>query len=498
MKIQLKLDIPERLLHPDPESRTVNVGHPFKSSTLDIPFLRRLREMPDIYICSNHGMIIFQKGTCYPNGKRSGCVISYYAKGQGRIDIPETINPWQVLGLPHSLEKPSREKIEKAFKGRMTQVVRQNRAMASVAYHMITSTADRYEEICGMDAFAIKKCDHFVLAACGHTRALASEINSREDLLKDKDELSRTLLYIASSSGFYDMAELLLEKGASINEVQSTESTPLHDAAYYGHTEIVKLLLQHGAKTDIQNQVGNTALYEAAKPVIRTLIQTASTDKILSLTAELRGENLVDRVRLIKYQGEVIAKNLIRSQSTLDVATRAQWNDICRSWEPAWHGTRYRHLESIMNKGLLPAGSSGIKPEKGHFELNKDYQGISNWAAAIFLSPCLFYSSHEAYSERVISDTQEWCVLLKAYCKPGSYKSYRPTVLNFESTFPDPEMRVPVDDLLVLRVESERNVVVYSLMFVQCSFLENKHMNLDEKMRILGEGKTSSSWCSVS
>ena len=211
----------------------------------------------------------------------------------------------------------------------------------------------------------------------------------------------------------------------------------------------------------------------------------------MSVTAEFRPKNLVDRVQLIKYQGEVIAKNLRRSQSTLDEATRAQWNDIFRNWESAWHGTRYRHLESIMNNGLLPAGTSGINPEEGHFELNQEYLGIPNWAAAIFLSPCLFYSSHEAYSERVISESNEWCVLLKAYCKPGSYKSYRPTVLNFESTFPDPEMRVPVDDLLVLRVESERNVVVYSLMFVRCSFLEDTHMTVNEKMRILGEGKTS-------
>ena len=405
-----------------------------------------------------------------------------------------------MLDLLHSSDKPSRQKIKEAFKGRITQVVRQNRAMVSLAYHMLTTMSYRYEEKGGLDEFAIRNRDHVVLAACGHTKALAMAISASasKDLVKEKDERGLTLLYIASRSGFYDTSELLIENGASINEVQPTGSTPLHSAAYYGHTQTVEVLIQHGAKTDILNQVGNTALDETAKPEIRTLIQTASTDKVLSLTAEFRGKNLVDRVQLFKYEGEVIAKNLIRSQSTLDVATRAEWNNICSSWDPAWHGTRYRHLESILNNGLLPAGSSGIKPEEGHFELNKGYLGVSNWAAAIFLSPCLFYSSHEAYSERVISESQEWCVLLKAYCKPGSYKSYRSTVLNFESTSPDPEMRVPVDDLLVLRVESERNVVVYSLMFVRCSFLENKHMNFDEKLRILGENPSMKCRCSVS
>ena len=403
-----------------------------------------------------------------------------------------------MLGLVNSLDKPSPAKIKEAFKGRMNQIVRQNRAMASVAYHMLTSTGDRYKKISGLDEFAITKLDHFVQTACGNTRALNFLIRLSKDAVKDKDERARTLLYIASRSGFYDMCELLLEKGAYINEVQSTGSTPLHGAAYYGHTEIVELLLQHGAKNDIKNQFKNTALDETTKPEIQNLIRTVQEDDILSLTAEFRGKNLVDKVQLIKYQGEVIAKNLTRSHSTLDVITRAQWNDISCNWESAWHGTRYRHLESIMKKGLLPAGTGGIKPEEGHFELNQEYLGISDWAAAIFLSPCLLYSSHEAYSERVISESQKWCVLLKAYCKPGSYETHSPTVDKFESTFPDPEMRVPVDDLFLLRVESARNVVVYSLMFVRCSFLENKLINFDEKMRILSQEKTSPSLCSVS
>lgn len=220
--------------------------------------------------------------------------------------------------------------IEAAFKVRIRQSVRQNSAMASVAYHMLTSTGDRYVQKSGLDEFVTTKCDHFVLAACGHTRALASKIWNRKYLLEDKDERGRTLLYIASRSGFYDMCELLLEKGASISEVQSTGSTPLHVAAHYGHTEIVGLLLQYGAKADIKDQFEKTALNESATPAITSLIQTASEDKILSLTAELRNKNLVHRVQLIKYQGEVIAKELTRAQNALDQDTQARWNDICR------------------------------------------------------------------------------------------------------------------------------------------------------------------------
>jgi len=266
--------------------------------------------------------------------------------------------------------------MKKAFRGRMTQKVRQNRAAASIAYYLFTTAKGRCVQGNGFGEYVIW-LNHFVLAASEHTEKLASKIRTGRDLLKDKDKCGRTLLYIACMSGFYDTCELLLEEGASINVVQSTGSTPLHGAAYYRHTLVVGLLLQHGAKTDIKNQAGMTALDESTTPDIQRLIQTASADKILSFTAELRDKCLVERVRLIKYQGDVVAKELIRNQSTLDEDTRAQWNGICRKWDLAWHGTRFKHLESIMKDGLFPAGSNGIMPEPGHFTLDKEYL---NWS----------------------------------------------------------------------------------------------------------------------
>lgn len=63
---------------------------------------------------------------------------------------------------------------------------------------------------------------------------------------------------------------------------------------------------------------------------------------------------------------------------------------------------------------------------------------------------------------------------MKVYCKFGSYKLYK-----FE-------MFVFVKDFFIWCIEFVGDVVVYFLMFVWCSFFENKYMNLDEKMRILG------------
>ncbi|KAJ7386826.1 hypothetical protein OS493_006856 [Desmophyllum pertusum] len=423
------------------------------------------------------------------NGSNSRRIATYGAKGGGRVVISVPLNPWQVLGLHSS--GVSREAVKEAFKMKITQPVRQNRAMVSIAYHMLTSSAGRYTRIQGKDEFVVRRRDHFMLAACGHTKELTLRIAKKGNLVEDRDEHGRTLLYIASKSGFYDTCKLLLQKGASVNEAQRDGSTPLHGAAYFGHALVVGLLLQHGARSDIRNKWGNTALEESTTPEIRNLIQTASTDGISALAATLKEKQLVLNVRLIEYGGEVIAKELTRDPRTLDARTRAEWNGIHSSWETAWHGTRYKYLQPIIEKGLLPAGSSGIKPAANHYSLGEEYFGIYNWAAAIFLSPSILYAAHVCYSDRVFSESQQWCVLVKVYCKPGCYKSYDPTVFQYKPMNGEPDMpeyRVPVteaDKNVILRVESTRSVVVRSLMFVRLNFLENQDMNFEKAMELL-------------
>ena len=62
-----------------------------------------------------------------------------------------------------------------------------------------------------------------------------------------KDNLGRSLLYLSARNGYLDICKYLLEKGAKVNETQSTGSTPLHAASYYGNKKIVELLLEYGA-----------------------------------------------------------------------------------------------------------------------------------------------------------------------------------------------------------------------------------------------------------
>ena len=100
-------------------------------------------------------------------------IIEYVAEDGSEVFINGPINPWKVLGL-----KPgaSRDVVKMAFVEKIKQSARQKRAMVSLANHMLTSSAQsRYQQMPGTNKFFIKDCDVFVLAACGHTAAIASK-----------------------------------------------------------------------------------------------------------------------------------------------------------------------------------------------------------------------------------------------------------------------------------------------------------------------------------
>ena len=322
----------------------------------------------------------------------------------------------------HAVKNAFREKIKEPH------LQDQDRALVSLANHILTSTEPRYQREQN-DLFSIIDRDHFTIAAYGNTNELKVLITRDKSLLKTSDEHGRTLLYLSCKSGFYDMAKMLLRRGADINEIQSCGSTALHAAAYYGHEHVVRLLLEYGAQTDIKNTWQNTALEESYSKEITNLIKEISSDFIFSAKTTFRKKQLVSRMRPVEFRGQIIAKELIRHPSRFDNKTRSKLNTIRKTWKMTWHGTQFKNVEPILRQGLLPAGTRGIKPPPGHFGLGETFSGIQNWAAAIFVSPSILYSSHVAYSERVKSTNEEWCVLIKTYCRPGSYEAYNPTVL---------------------------------------------------------------------
>ena len=263
------------------------------------------------------------------------------------------------------------------------------------------------------------------------------------------------------------------------NETQSTNSTPLHGAAFYNHFSVVKLLLEYGAKTNLENSGGNIVIEEAFSKEIKRIILESYEDKITELLNKLTNQKLAKRLILVKYNNIIIGKKILRNEEMMP----SNIKEIKKNWEVGWHGTKFEFLESIMKYGLYPSGTKlkngkEIKPLDGHVKLNTKVAGFDNWAKAIFVSPSIFYAGHPAYARTIFSSNIEYSILVETRVKPGSFTEHPPTVVKYaqkngEPTFVEYRIEVKDDSNLIMRIESEKSVIVTSILFAKTDFLKN-------------------------
>ena len=87
-------------------------------------------------------------------------------------------------------------------------------------------------------------------------------------------ERKMTPLYLASTKGFKDVVQLLLQEGADPNKVCLDAGwSPLHIAAIHGYIDVVQLLLEEGAEINLQNGLGSTPLFFAVMWSRRDMVQ---------------------------------------------------------------------------------------------------------------------------------------------------------------------------------------------------------------------------------
>uniref|UniRef100_A0A8C9S0K3 Poly [ADP-ribose] polymerase n=1 Tax=Scleropages formosus TaxID=113540 RepID=A0A8C9S0K3_SCLFO len=99
------------------------------------------------------------------------------------------------------------------------------------------------------------------------------------------------------------VTELLLRKGANVNEKNKDFMTPLHVAAERAHNEILEVLQKHGAKMNALDTLGQTALHRAALAghlqTCRLLLSYGADPAIVSLqgfTAAQMGNEAVQQI----------------------------------------------------------------------------------------------------------------------------------------------------------------------------------------------------------
>ena len=406
----------------------------------------------------------------------------YTAPGGERVEIPRFVRPCGVLQVA---QNASFGQIKEAYGMLANHSSRQKRAMASLSYNILASKVDRYQKKSRFDgSYEINQGnDVIVIAAVGDTARLLSEISRNKSLLTVTDEHSHTLLYLTARSGFYDTTEALLHNGVPVNQKQVDGSTPLHAASFYGQRHVVELLLRYGADPTIMNRWGNTPSNEVRSDEIKQVILKHKQDHISQIICSLMGKGFVYTVRLVERRGKLIGKEVLRHPDTLDHMTKQNLDFITSRWITLWHGTICSNLESILLHGLLPSGTklrdgSTIRPPDGHIKLGVKHFGFVNWANAIFLSPSIGYASNQCYSERIWSGGEKWCILIKAHVNPSAYTTHGPTLLRYhpvsEGEPVSTEYRIQVTQGdTIMRVESARNVVVTSIVFISLDFLEN-------------------------
>ena len=89
---------------------------------------------------------------------------------------------------------------------------------------------------------------------------------------------STPLHYAAGYNGSVAVVELLLRRGASLEAVTNSGSTPLHLAAASGSVGVAELLLRRGAPFEATNNFGETPL-DVAGTAVRSVLEDAARDR---------------------------------------------------------------------------------------------------------------------------------------------------------------------------------------------------------------------------
>lgn len=91
------------------------------------------------------------------------------------------------------------------------------------------------------------------------------------------NSIQRNPLSTASSNGYKEVVQLLLEKGANINAEGGLCGRALSAASWAGHKEVVRLLLRNGAKINAEGGAFGNALaaasYHGDEGMVRLLLE---------------------------------------------------------------------------------------------------------------------------------------------------------------------------------------------------------------------------------
>ena len=329
------------------------------------------------------------------------------------------------------------------------------------------------------DKYHVLEYTIFYCVIVGDYEGLLNHMIENKIIIFKKDKFGRPLLNIAATIGHYKICEILLENGVNVNDIDENGSTPLHAAAYHGHEDIIKLLISYGANINSKNILGETPADEAVTQRYKNIIISSQNDRILNLYTLLKSLKLVDGIIKIKKYNvmtktdDFIALKFIPSLQVLP----DNFSEVRKKWVPAWHGTKFQNIESILKNGLKESGSilkdmGEITPQGDHIQVGVKCFDLNDWSQAIFTSPSVFYSTHPTYSERIDSSFfgNKYAILIETRLRPDSYGTFKSTTSR--------NVVLGEPTLVEYRVKSvdkynNKNIYVISITFVLDNFIQN-------------------------
>jgi ankyrin repeat protein len=101
----------------------------------------------------------------------------------------------------------------------------------------------------------------FFLAINNNDITMVKDILAKNpSICKSKGKSGEVSLHYAAFKGNKDMINLLIAKGADVNDKENDLKTPLHLAAFASDPEVAKLLISKGAQINAKDNNGKTAL----------------------------------------------------------------------------------------------------------------------------------------------------------------------------------------------------------------------------------------------
>ncbi|KAL6072068.1 26S proteasome non-ATPase regulatory subunit 10 [Balamuthia mandrillaris] len=121
------------------------------------------------------------------------------------------------------------------------------------------------------------------------------------------DERGYTALHYASSLGYEEIAQYLMDFGAKIDKRDNNGNTPLCWAAFWGHIRVVESLVEQGADMNLSNYEGLTPLHLAVTYGHQEMVLFLADHGSMLNAATLHGDTPLHRAAALGYEDIVLS-----------------------------------------------------------------------------------------------------------------------------------------------------------------------------------------------